>query len=101
MSDMAGDLPNWALGVGAAAVAGVSGFVVGLVNRGPAMQQAISSAIEPLLNGYRARVEELVTEVQALRSEVTTLHVSLATTKGELEATKGGIMASSVRQGTL
>ena len=71
------DIPNWVIIFGSTVVTAVAGFALGLVNRGPAMQLAINSAVEPLLTGYKQRVDELVAEVHALRTEIVVLRKSL------------------------
>jgi len=82
------DIPNWivalGVGLGSAIISGFSGFLVGLVNRGPAMQLAINAAFEPLLEGYKARVSELIAEIHTLRYEVKELQEALTTAKQEL-----------------
>ena len=71
------DIPGWVIGLGAALITGASGFIVGLINRGPTMQLAVNAAIQPQLVGYKDRVEELVAEVHALRKEVVRLGLAL------------------------
>ena len=82
------DIPTWIVSFGAALISAVSGFGLGLVNRGPAMQLAITGAVEPLLKGYKDRVDELLSEVHGLRKEVTSLRTALDDAKAELLVTK-------------
>ena len=74
---MIGDIPNWMVPLASSVVAGAAGFVLALVNRGPAMQTAIAQAMQVLVVGYEKRVDELNAEVHALREEVMNLRKAL------------------------
>ncbi len=77
--DMNGaELSNWLLTLGASALTAVGGFVLALVNRGPAMQSAVDSRLRTLIDGYERRVDDLTLEVHSLREEVVNLRKALA-----------------------
>jgi len=78
------DLPGWLVTLGASALTAIAGFILALVNRGPAMQTAINSAIAALNEGYKQRTDDLMAEVKELRKEVVELRKALDKTTGEL-----------------
>jgi hypothetical protein len=73
-----GELPNWLLTLGASVLTAVGGFVLALVNRGPAMQVAVDERLRTLIDGYERRVDDLTLEVHSLRDEVMNLRRALA-----------------------
>ncbi len=73
-----GDVPNWAITLCASALTAVGGFVLALVNRGPAMQSAVDGRLRTLIDGYERRVDDLMLEVHCLREEVVNLRRALA-----------------------
>lgn len=73
-----GELPNWLVTLGASALTAVGGFVLALVNRGPAMQAAVDGRLRTLIDGYERRVDDLTLEVHSLREEVVNLRRALA-----------------------
>jgi hypothetical protein len=74
---MAGDIPGWFITLGSSALTAAAGFVLALVNRGPAMQAVIADATRTLVAGYEKRVDDLMTEIHALREEVVNLRKAL------------------------
>jgi len=75
---MIGEIPNWLVTLGASALTAVGGFVLAVVNRGPAMQTALDARLQTLIDGYERRVDDLMLEVQSLREEVINLRRALA-----------------------
>jgi len=75
---MIGDAPNWLITLGASALTAVGGFVLALVNRGPALQSAVDARLRTLIDGYERRVDDLMLEVHSLREEVVSLRRALA-----------------------
>ena len=73
-----GELPNWLVTLAASALTAVGGFVLALVNRGPAMQLAMDGRLRTLIDGYERRVDDLMLEVHGLREEVVNLRKALA-----------------------
>jgi hypothetical protein len=73
-----GELPSWLVTLGASALTAVGGFVLALVNRGPAMQSAVDGRMRTLIDGYERRVDDLTLEVHNLREEVINLRRALA-----------------------
>lgn len=76
-----GDLPNWLVTLGASALTAAGGFVLALVNRGPAMQSAVDGRVQTLIDGYERRVDDLTLEVHNLREEVVNLRRALDDTR--------------------
>jgi hypothetical protein len=72
------EIPNWLVTLGASAVTAVGGFILALVNRGPAMQSAVDGRLRTLIDGYERRVDDLTLEVHCLREEVVNLRRALA-----------------------
>lgn len=72
------EVPGWLLTLGASALTAVGGFVLALVNRGPAMQAAVDERLRTLIDGYERRVDDLTLEVHTLRDEVMKLRRALA-----------------------
>ena len=72
------EVPNWLLTLGASALTAMGGFVLALVNRGPAMQAAVDERLRTLIDGYERRVDDLTLEVHTLRDEVVKLRRALA-----------------------
>ncbi|MCW2275026.1 hypothetical protein GJ654_09885 [Rhodoblastus acidophilus] len=75
---MIGEIPNWLVTLGASALTAVGGFLLALVNRGPAMQTALDARLQTLIDGYERRVDDLMLEIQSLREEVVNLRRALA-----------------------
>ncbi len=73
-----GDAANWLITLGASALTAVGGFVLALVNREPAMQEAVDVRLRTLIDGYERRVDDLTMEVHSLREEVVNLRRALA-----------------------
>ena len=60
------------------AIGGSIGTVaIAFVNRKPALQVAVDSAVKTLIEGYKARIDDLTSEVHSLRSEVQELRKAL------------------------
>jgi hypothetical protein len=72
-----GEMSNWLVTLGASALTAAGGFVLALVNRGPAMQSAVDGRLRTLIDGYERRVEDLTLEVHSLREEVIKLRRAL------------------------
>ena len=77
---MIGDVPNWLVTMGASALTAAGGFILALVNRGPALQSAVDARLRTLIDGYERRVDDLMLEVHSLREEVVSLRRALAET---------------------
>jgi len=75
---LSGEFPNWLVTLGASAMTAIGGFVLALVNRGPAMQTALDARLQTLIDGYERRVDDLMLEVHCLREEVVNLRRALA-----------------------
>jgi hypothetical protein len=73
-----GEWPNWLVTLAASALTALGGFVLALVNRGPAMQSAVDGRLRTLIDGYERRVDDLTLEVHSLREEVINLRRALA-----------------------
>jgi hypothetical protein len=73
-----GELPNWLVTLGASAMTAVGGFILALVNRGPALQSAVDQRLKTVIDGYERRVDDLTLEVHSLREEVVHLRRALA-----------------------
>jgi hypothetical protein len=73
-----GEIPNWLVTLGASALTALGGFILAVVNRGPAMQTALDVRLQTLIDGYERRVDDLMLEVQSLREEVINLRRALA-----------------------
>ena len=72
------EIPGWLVTLGASAATAVGGFVLALVNRGPALQLAVDGRLRTLIDGYERRVDDLTLEVHCLRDEVVNLRRALA-----------------------
>ncbi|MCW2317577.1 hypothetical protein SAMN06265338_101712 [Rhodoblastus acidophilus] len=75
---MIGEIPSWLVTLGASALTAVGGFILALLNRGPAMQTALDARLQTLIDGYERRVDDLMLEVHGLREEVVNLRRALA-----------------------
>ena len=74
---MMGEIPGWLVTLGASVLTAVGGFILALVNRGPAMQTALDARLQTLIDGYERRVDDLMLEVHCLREEVVNLRRAL------------------------
>ncbi|PPQ28932.1 hypothetical protein CCR94_16205 [Rhodoblastus sphagnicola] len=72
------EIPSWLVTLGASVLTAVGGFILALVNRGPAMQTALDARLQTLIDGYERRVDDLMLEVHCLREEVVNLRRALA-----------------------
>jgi hypothetical protein len=75
---MVGEIPNWLVTLGASVLTATGGFILALVNRGPAMQTALDARLQTLIDGYERRVDDLMLEVHGLREEVINLRRALS-----------------------
>lgn len=64
------DLPAWVLTLLTGAVSGLAGFIMALVNRGPAMQAEVTKATATLIEGYERRIEELTEHIKRLETKI-------------------------------
>lgn len=71
------EIPNWLIGLGASAASALGGFILALLNRGPAMQSILDSRFRALIEAYEGRIDDLSKELHALREEVINLRKAL------------------------
>jgi hypothetical protein len=72
------EAPGWVLTLITGMITAAGGFLLALVNRGPAMQTALDARLQTLIDGYERRVDDLMLEVSGLREEVLNLRRALA-----------------------
>lgn len=73
MADTGIEIPSWVVTIGTAALGAAAGFVVALINRGPALEAAINHRVETLVKAQDAHIQTLMREVHSLRDKVEAL----------------------------
>ena len=86
MSDTLPEVPSWLATAAVAAIGTLGGFIAALVNRGPAMQATWLAANKDLVEGYKARVEELVAQEAHLRARLDELDQRCAVCEWRIKA---------------
>ncbi|RFB80040.1 hypothetical protein [Methylovirgula sp. 4M-Z18] len=76
------EMPQWAITLASALMTGggglIGGFLIALVNRGPALQQAVDARLTTLIEGYEHRIRDLTEHIQRLEAKIETLERRLA-----------------------
>ena len=80
------DLPQWVVALATGALSAAGAFILAITNRGPAMQAAWLAANKDLVEGYRARVEELVAQEAHLRARLDELDQRCAVCEWRIKA---------------
>jgi FtsZ-binding cell division protein ZapB len=70
-------LPAWAVTITVALLGALGGFIVALMNRGPALETAMNARIETLVTSQDRHIQTLMKEVHNLREQVEALSRAL------------------------
>ncbi len=76
------EAPQWTITLISSLLTGgggmIGGFLIALVNRGPALQQAVDARLKTLIEAYENRIKDLSEHILRLEAKIETLERRLS-----------------------